>query len=64
VVATFPAEKAPAQARVDAALAKLLSPAKRPKRFVPLATWPANQQGKVNRGEVARLVKLALEKEK
>jgi O-succinylbenzoic acid--CoA ligase len=54
VVAAYPVEKAPVQARVEAALAKLLSPAKRPKRFVPIAEWPVNAQGKVNRAEVAR----------
>lgn len=56
VVAAYPAEPAPNLARVTAALGALLSPAKRPKRLVPLATWPVNAQGKVNRGEVARLV--------
>lgn len=54
VVAAYPAEKPPVRARVDSALAKLLSPAKRPKRFVPIAEWPVNAQGKVNRAEVAR----------
>ena len=56
VVAAFPAEPKPNLARVEAALARLLAPAKRPKRLVALATWPVNAQGKVNRGEIARLV--------
>jgi O-succinylbenzoic acid--CoA ligase len=56
VVAAFPAEPRPDLARVEAALARLLSPAKRPKRLVGLPTWPVNAQGKVNRAEVARLV--------
>ena len=58
VVAAYPAEKEPNLARVETALGKLLSPAKRPKRLVPVTAWPVNAQGKVNRGEVARLVGL------
>ena len=30
---------------------------KRPKHYVAIADWPANAQGKVNRAEVARLVR-------
>jgi O-succinylbenzoic acid--CoA ligase len=56
VVAAYPTESPPNLARVETALAKLLSPAKRPKRLVPVTPWPVNAQGKVNRGEVARLV--------
>lgn len=55
IVAAYAAEKQPNLARVETALAKLLSPAKRPKRFVPVADWPVNPQGKINRAEVARL---------
>jgi acyl-CoA synthetase (AMP-forming)/AMP-acid ligase II len=54
VVAAYAAEKEPNLARVETALARLLSPAKRPKQLVPIADWPVNAQGKVNRGEVAR----------
>lgn len=56
VVAAYPAEPQPNLARVEAALARLLSPAKRPKRLVGLPSWPVNAQGKVNRAEVARLL--------
>lgn len=56
VVAAYPATARPDLARVEAALARLLSPAKRPKRFVAVAAWPVNAQGKVNRAEVARRV--------
>jgi O-succinylbenzoic acid--CoA ligase len=56
VVAAYPAEGATGLTGVEGALARLLSPAKRPKRFVPLADWPVNAQGKVNRAEVARRV--------
>ncbi|AOS45809.1 2-succinylbenzoate--CoA ligase [Lacunisphaera limnophila] len=53
VVAAYPGPAIDV-ARVERALAGLLSPAKRPKRFVALADWPVNAQGKLNRGEVAR----------
>ncbi len=56
VVAAYPATAQPNLARVEAALAKLLAPAKRPKRLVAVPAWPVNAQGKVNRAEVARLV--------
>ena len=56
VVAVYPAEPPPNLVRVEAALARLLSPAKRPKRLIALPLWPVNAQGKVNRVEVARLV--------
>jgi O-succinylbenzoic acid--CoA ligase len=59
VVAAYPAEPRPDLARVEAALARLLSPAKRPKRLVGLPAWPVNAQGKVNRAEVGRLVREA-----
>ena len=59
VVAAYDAGKQPDLARVDAALARLLSPAKRPKRFMPVTPWPVNAHGKVNRGEIARQVAAA-----
>jgi O-succinylbenzoic acid--CoA ligase len=59
VVAAYPAEPQPDLARVEAALTRLLSPAKRPKRLIGLSTWPVNAQGKVNRAEVGRLVREA-----
>lgn len=54
VVAAYPAEARPDQGRLDAALSRLLAPAKRPKRLIPVENWPVNAQGKVNRAEVAR----------
>lgn len=58
VVAAYPAESQPDLARVEVALARLLSPAKRPKRLIAVAGWPVNAQGKVNRAAVARLAGL------
>ena len=55
LVAVYPEAAQPNLAKVSEAMARLLSPAKRPKRFIPLSPWPANPQGKVNRAEVARL---------
>ena len=55
VVAAYPAKTPVSLAVVESALARLLSPAKRPKRFVALADWPVNAQGKVNRARVAEL---------
>ncbi|MFZ5496903.1 MAG: AMP-binding protein [Verrucomicrobiota bacterium] len=55
VVAVYPAAAKPDLARVAAAAARLLSPAKRPKQWVALpGEWPANVQGKIDRSEVAR----------
>jgi len=49
VVAAHPVQPvAPDSEKVEAALATL-PPFKRPKRLVPLAYWPRNEQGKVNR---------------
>lgn len=56
VVAAYPATISPNLAKVAAALSRWLAPAKCPKQFVPLTDWPVNEQGKVNRAEVARLV--------
>ena len=56
VVAVYPEAARPRLDRVAVAVSRLLAPAKRPKRFVPLTDWPVNSQGKVNRAEVARLV--------
>jgi O-succinylbenzoic acid--CoA ligase len=54
IVAAYPATARPDLQKVAAALNRLLTPAKRPKKFVPLPDWPVNAQGKVNRAEVAR----------
>jgi len=56
IVAVYPEAVRPDLAKVVAAVNRLLAPAKRPKRFIPLAAWPANAQGKVNRAEVFRRV--------
>jgi O-succinylbenzoic acid--CoA ligase len=54
VVACYPAlAPAPDLARAAAAL-QALAPFKRPRHYVPLADWPRNAQGKVNRAELAR----------
>ena len=54
VIAAYPAAAAPKLKKVAEAMNRLLSPAKRPKLFVPLTYWPLNDQGKVNRADVAR----------
>jgi O-succinylbenzoic acid--CoA ligase len=54
VVAAYPDTLRPDRTKVDAALARTLAPAKRPKRFVPISDWPVTEQGKVNRAEVVR----------
>ena len=56
VVAAYPAAVRPDLAKVNAVLSQSLAPAKCPKQFVPLADWPVNAQGKVNRAEVVRLL--------
>jgi O-succinylbenzoic acid--CoA ligase len=57
VVAAYPASARPDFAKVEQALARHLAAPKRPKRFVALTDWPAGSQGKINRVEVARLVR-------
>lgn len=56
VFAAYPATARPDLGNVEQLIMSQLAPHKRPKRFVPLAGWPANAQGKVNRAEVARLI--------
>lgn len=56
VVAAYPATARPDWAKVKQVLDGQLAAHKRPKRFVPIADWPANAQGKINRAEVARRV--------
>ena len=60
LIATYPESPAPKLKKVAEVMNRLLSPAKRPKLFVPLANWPVNDQGKVNRAEVAHLAEHAL----
>lgn len=59
IAAVYPASTHPNMARVNAALAALSS-VKRPKHFLPIAPWPANAQGKVNRAELAQRATAAL----
>ncbi|MSU47171.1 MAG: 2-succinylbenzoate--CoA ligase [Lacunisphaera sp.] len=56
IVAAYPGSTKPQLDKVSAALNRLLAPAKRPKRFVPLTSWPVGAAGKVDRAEVARLL--------
>jgi len=59
VVACRPAGgREPRRDRLEAAL-KGLAPFKRPKRYAAVSPWPRNAQGKVDRGELARLASLA-----
>ena len=56
VVACYPADGyAPDMARVEAACAAL-APHQRPKEFVAVARWPRNEQGKVNRDVLGRII--------
>ena len=61
VIAVYPESAQPKLKKVGEVMNRLLAPAKRPKLFVPLARWPVNDEGKVNRAEVARLAGLALQ---
>jgi O-succinylbenzoic acid--CoA ligase len=59
VVACYPAGgRVPDLARMPAALAGLAA-FKRPKRYIALADWPRNAQGKLNRAAVAAAVRAA-----
>jgi len=60
VVGCYPADARPVLTLVEAAVSERLAGYKRPKRWVALASWPANAQGKVNRAEAARLAERAL----
>lgn len=54
VVACYPAgDPAPDLGVAQAALAASLPAFKRPKRYVPIANWPRNAQGKLNRAALA-----------
>jgi O-succinylbenzoic acid--CoA ligase len=61
VIAVYPEPARPNLKKVTEVMSRLLAPAKRPKHFVPLAHWPVNDEGKVNRPEVARRVREKLE---
>ncbi|HXA80125.1 MAG TPA: AMP-binding protein, partial [Opitutaceae bacterium] len=59
VVACYPATtRAPDLERVSHALAEQLSPPARPKRYVSVAEWPRNAQGKLNRALLAEKIKV------
>lgn len=57
VVAAYPVDSRPDLARVEQTLKCELAAYKRPKRYVPLSGWPVTAAGKVNRGEVLRLIR-------
>ena len=59
VVAAYPGVAWPDVAKLKEA-ASGLSTHKRPKHFLPLESWPVTSAGKVNRPEVARLVRSGL----
>ncbi len=56
VVAVYPGVSPPDLARVYAALRGTLAGYKHPKRYIPLGSWPVNEQGKINRAELQRLL--------
>jgi O-succinylbenzoic acid--CoA ligase len=57
VVAAYAADGAPDLAKVREALAQQLARYKHPQRYVALPAWPRNEQGKLNRAELARMIK-------
>ncbi|QYM80240.1 AMP-binding protein [Horticoccus luteus] len=62
VVACYPAEergRAPDWERVRERLSETLPAFKRPKRYVALAAWPRNAQGKLNRATLMRAIAAA-----
>ena len=56
IVAAYPRATQPDLAKGRTVMSSQLVSAKRPKHFVSLPDWPVNEQGKVNRAEVSRLV--------
>jgi len=60
LAAVYPAAERPELSRLASAIDRALAPAKRPKHYVPVAAWPANAQGKVNRDEIARAARQIL----
>ena len=61
LVAAYPMANLPQLKKVAKAMSRQLAPPKRPKIFVPLETWPTNEQGKVNRARVTSLVLAAIQ---
>lgn len=56
VVAAYPATASPDFVKVRELLRARLTAHKHPKRYIPLSTWPANEQGKVNRAHLLALI--------
>jgi O-succinylbenzoic acid--CoA ligase len=56
VVAVYPATNSPDLGAVRTVLSTRLAAHKRPKRYIPIGTWPVNAQGKVDRAEIIRQV--------
>ncbi len=54
VVACYPASQPPPNAARVAAQLQQLAAFKRPRRYLAIADWPRNDQGKLNRAELAR----------
>jgi len=57
VVAAHPADCSPDLNKVRAAMAQQLARYKHPQRFVPLSPWLRNEQGKLNRAEIIRMIR-------
>ncbi|MDD3180561.1 MAG: AMP-binding protein [Opitutaceae bacterium] len=60
VVVAYRAATEPDLKQLARFLEQRLAPAKRPKRLVPLDSWPASPQGKISRAELTRLVEEAI----
>lgn len=56
VVAAYPVGNDPDLVKVSAALTRQLARFKHPQSFVALSSWPRNEQGKLNRAELVRLL--------
>lgn len=59
VVAAYPAARPPDLTKLNQVINSHLPAHQRPKRLMPLESWPLTSAGKVNRAEVARLVNLS-----
>ena len=56
VVAAYPMGREPDLEKIRAALTRQLARYKHPRQFVAVESWPRNEQGKLNRAELARQV--------
>jgi len=61
VVAAYPAVRQPDQAKLQQVINSHLLAPQRPKRLIAMESWPLTGPGKVNRAEVARLVRSSQE---